>query len=548
MRAARRRKVMRHDLWLTAILLLAAGLRALSIAFGLPSLNDQDELTFQMGAVRLLSTPTLNPHWFGHPGTTTIYGLALVDIATYVFGDLVGWWSNAKGFTEAFFSDPTLVILPGRAMILAFGLWTIAITYRIGQRVFSPLVGLVAAVVLAVSPLHVAYSQVIRSDMMATAFMLLSVLLALRAARGDGAMVNFLKAGAWVGVAVATKWPFALGFVAIAGAAILRWRNGDGGVMLLARRMAGSATFLLLALVVTSPFLVLDWHTVVADLHGEARPIHLGATGGSFLWNLGWYLSGPIQTALGTIGLVLVGIGLKLMLANREARFLIMPIVAAFLVLVGGQHLVWSRWILPLLPFLALAIGLAVEECARWLNRNGQGGIAAAVQLGLMVVVLVQPVRASLSDGRERMNDTRQQASRWLMAHAEPGKTVLIEHFGFDLLHAPYAFRWPVGDAGCIDPLSLIRTKASFAQVEGMRGGRSNVDYGTVAENRLDSCRADYAIITQYDRYTAERDRFPHQYAQYAQLVGRSQTLAVFRPQRGVSGGWVVRVLKISPR
>jgi len=36
-----------------------------------------------MGSVRMLSGPTLNPGWFGHPATTTIYLLAVLKALVF---------------------------------------------------------------------------------------------------------------------------------------------------------------------------------------------------------------------------------------------------------------------------------------------------------------------------------------------------------------------------------------------------------------------------------------------------------------------------------
>jgi hypothetical protein len=542
------RQIRLHYLGLVMILLVGFYLRASSLAFGLPALNDQDELVFQMGALRLLTTPTLNPKWFGHPGTTTIYGLVLVDVVTYLFGLIAGWWSNAKGFSDAIFANPAYVILPGRALILAFGLATIALTYRLGERLFSPSVGLLAALILAVSPLHVAFSQIIRTDMMATAFLLLALLQAVRVARGEGGIGAYLKGGAWVGVAMATKWPFGIALLGLFGAATLRHRIEQAGLMGLARRQIMMATCAGCTLIAISPFLVLDWPTLAANLLIESRPFHLGATGGSFWWNLKWYLGNPLQNALGLGGLIVAGGGLVLLARSREARYVILPVILVFLAILGSQNLIWSRWALPLLPLLAIGLGLILDRggalLASAFNRP-QAGFALSL-LGALALATAL-VLASLSEGRERLNDTRQQASRWLVANAAPGSTVLLEHFGFDLMQAPFSYRWPLGDAGCIDPIQLLRNKVSLRQIEALRSSRSNVDYGTVASAKLATCRADYAIITQYDRYAAERARFPREYAQYARLVESAETLAVFRPEPGVAGGWVVRVLKLPP-
>lgn len=533
--------------WLLSVLLIAAAFRFSSVAFGLPSLNDQDELMFEMGAIKMLRGATLNPGWFGHPGTTTMYGLALVNIVVLLCVRLLGWFPDIKSFIDAVFTDPTWLILPGRVMIVGFGLWSIALTYRLGQRAGGVIPGLIAAALLAIAPLHISLSQIIRSDMMACTFMLLALLSAQSAARSEAGLSHFVKAGLLTGLAVATKWPFGLAILAVCGAALLRWRNGDGAAGLAFKRtfLAGCAS--ICGLVLASPFLIIDWPTVIQNLRGEAQVFHLGATGGSFTWNARWYLSVPLYGNLGPVGILLAAIGIALLARQREFCFVILPVLLGFALMLFGQRLVWARWILPLLPILAIAVGVALAALFDFLQRQMARNWAMAVTAAAAGMVVAPLTYASLADGRERMNDTRQMASKWLMDNVPPGKVVLIEHFGFDLIKAPYQFRWPVGAAGCIDPLTLVRDKASYQVIEDLRGNRSNIDYGTVAVDKMANCKTDYAIITQYDRYADEWTRFPNEFANYQRLFDRAKILAEFRPERGVSGGWVVRVLKLEP-
>ena len=73
---------------LAIILLVALAWRLHNIGFGLPSLYDPDEPIFMIKALELLTNGTLNPKWFGHPGSTTIYLLALIDAAVVGSGSL----------------------------------------------------------------------------------------------------------------------------------------------------------------------------------------------------------------------------------------------------------------------------------------------------------------------------------------------------------------------------------------------------------------------------------------------------------------------------
>jgi hypothetical protein len=69
-----------------AITLIALAVRLHNVGFGLPSLYDPDEPIFMVIAAKLLSGRTLNPGWFGHPGSTTIYLIALIDMLRQLFG------------------------------------------------------------------------------------------------------------------------------------------------------------------------------------------------------------------------------------------------------------------------------------------------------------------------------------------------------------------------------------------------------------------------------------------------------------------------------
>ena len=55
-----------------------------------PYFYDPDEPLFVIKAVELLTDGTLNPRWFGHPGTTTIYLTSLTSLAVIGWGFVVG--------------------------------------------------------------------------------------------------------------------------------------------------------------------------------------------------------------------------------------------------------------------------------------------------------------------------------------------------------------------------------------------------------------------------------------------------------------------------
>lgn len=526
------------------ILAVAAGLRLLAVGFGLPALNDSDELMFQMGAVRMLSQGTLNPGWFGHPATITIYVLALVDMAVFLWGHAASFWASARDFANAIYSDPTWVILPGRIAMVLFSVWAVWLTYRLASALFGRQAGMVAAALIAVSPVNVYWSQVIRSDLMACCFMLLALSAAVRIAR-DQRWRDHVLFAMWLALATATKWPFALVATALPGALLwaapvsarMSWRSALGR---LAATGAMSVAFLLLI----SPYLLLDYPTVIRNLHGEAQLHHVGATGGSPFENLAYYLRGPLVDALGLGGLALALGGLVLVARRREARAILLPPLILMLALTCAQNLIWERWALPFLPTLAACAGLAVVRLAKTIRTRWPAVPAMPLVAGTVAVLLVPLVLRSLAQSRERIRDTRQLASTWARAHVPAGSSVLIEHFAFDLAAQPWTIRFPMGDGGCVDAKAMLHGKIAYSTIDAARGTRANVDIGTMPPERLPSCLSDYAIFAEYDRYRAERFRFPQEAASYEAIIRQGRIVASFHPQAGRIGGPVVRIVK----
>jgi hypothetical protein len=540
---------------LALVLLAGLLLRLHGLNFGLPGLNDPDEMIFQMGAIRMLSGPTLNPGWFGHPATTTIYLLALINIAVFLGGLALGKWSGPDGFAHAVYFDPGVIILPGRLAMVVFSVWSIWLTWRLAKELFDTrfgprlgsTVGLVAAAVLAVNPVHIAYSQIVRSDMMAVCLMLLVMLAALRVARGGGRR-DLLLGALWLGLAIVTKWPFALAGIAMAGALALRVRDGSESVGSAARRLVLFGVLAGMFGLLASPFLVLDYPTLLMNLQGEAQVAHLGATGGPPLANAWWYLSGPILASLGLAGVLAAVPGLVLLVRQREARAIALPLMVVFFILFSVQRLIWERWALPLTPALSIAAALGLVWIVRTLaaRLSARAGMVLAALLALAIAT-PQVVQA-LSNAHVRTHDTRQMATAWVNAHVPRGATILVEHQGFDLLQGPFEFLFPVGNAGCVDVRAILGGKTQYDQIEEARDQRSNVDYGTLSPARRNTCGMDWAVLTQFDRYAAERETFPVQYAAYVDLLRRGTIVATFAPVAGESGGPIVRVVRFRER
>jgi len=526
---------------LVLILLLAAALRIRGIGFGLPALNDPDEPLFMMTALDMLRSHSLNPGWFGHPATITFYCLALISLGVGAAGIATGHYADAHAFVGAVYADPGILFLPARLFFAACGVACVYLTWRLGRRIGGARAGLLGAAFLAVNALHIDYSQLIRTDIQASLFMLLCAGATLSIAE-HGRARDYLVAGVFVGLGCATKWPaaaFAAGPVAVG---IWRVARGHGD----ARKLLLFAGATISALLLASPYLLLDYPTLVRNLAGEARPTHPGATGQGLLANLAWYARNPLLGSFGVAGIALAALGTVLIgLRNRTAAIAVAPGIGAFVLLISVQALRWERWLIPLLPFAAIAAGYAVAALAEMARLRTGRPLRLLEPLAGMLLMLPM-LHATQARAVTRANDTRQLASAWLRAHAPPDSTILVEHAALDLLAGPWKLLFPLGKAGCVDARAVLAGRIRYSDAEMLRSGSPVVDLGNVDPAGLASCRARYLVLSHYDRYAADQLSYAAQWRHYAALT-RGAVLRYRLPPAADRGGPVIFIFETLP-
>lgn len=92
-----------------------------------------------------------------------------------------------------------------RLFVVAYSLISIVVIYKVGRRLFSPTVGLLAAAVLAAYPQHVRSAGQLKPDMLALLFTLVTLYWTAAAVQ-DPQRKRFLLAGVGVGLATSAKY------------------------------------------------------------------------------------------------------------------------------------------------------------------------------------------------------------------------------------------------------------------------------------------------------------------------------------------------------
>jgi hypothetical protein len=352
-----------------------------------------------------------NPRYFLHP--------SLLLYSTYGMNSLL----HALGLV----SDPFLqsAFLAGRLVSAVAGTLSIALTFEIGRRLFSRNVGLLSAALLAVFPLHITCSRYLKEDALLTFCVLSCVLVTIVAVQSNRRWV-LLIAGLLAGVTAGTKYSGILLAIVPASAPWLASRTWKPDRRWIAWAIA-AVVIAPLGFFATTPYALLDHTKFLKDFAAESRHMQTGHTNTidpwSQLWMYHFYLSiMPGMTPLIALAAVM-GLGYLIRRGRIEDLFVV---AVALLFYLPAEYVKAKpapqpeRYIMPCLPFLALALAQFVSVVGRYLNRR----------VGVLLcslVILCAPLYRSVQLAYDLNQDTRAQMADWMLANIPKGSKVLMD-------------------------------------------------------------------------------------------------------------------------
>ena len=424
-------KRIRIEHWLLlGIVLLAVGLRVPAIDYDLPHVFHPDEPAVIRVSREIFATGDLNPHFFDYP-TLSFYANALAYTPFYLTGRLSGQFDSrsdvlplqtlAMGTTMA--PQPAAVLL-NRGVSLIMGVGTVVLLYLIGRALYDrPDAGLIAALLLAVSPNHVYQSRIVTPDAMVTFFIVLAFLAAALILRSDRTW-PYALAGLAVGLAGGTKYNGALIALTIPAAHFLRtglrgWRD----VRLYA---AGALSFLVFLL--TTPYAVLDYPAFSAALRGTMGHYgtgHAGMEGDTVAWYATFLWTTTTVAPLLAMAQIARGIWQR-----SKPTLLLALYPLAYFLFISRFEVRTDRTILPLVPFVPLLEAVVLADLLAGLRRAPRkpARVALAMLLvGLAAATVAYPAWATVRDNRLLAREPSQvTAANWIAANLEPGARVAI--------------------------------------------------------------------------------------------------------------------------
>ena len=414
-----------------AVLIVATALRLPTLTAGFPYLNYVDEGHVLHHVSYLLKHHTWEPDTYSYP-TFPFYliaGAALAWSPVYAMTHGHSLLDDLSPSPPEYYDivEPPALILIGRLVTLAFSLGIVVLTGLLVRRLAGPAAGLFAAWMAAVIPALVMRSSVVNINPIVAFFVIAALFFAERVRTGEHPRRDALLAGAMAGFAGATKYPAALICLAVALAVLLARSSWPEKLRRLVLAGAAAVGVLLLAM----PAL---WLRTAAVLHGlrEMNAIYgfqeIGSYWDQAIRRAEWDL--PVTRPEVGIGfLILFVAGLAVGLRDRRwsgavAGWLLFGIATGLLV--APYKFRAFRNLLSLVPLacalVALLYAWARERFPRRVWLRPSLDIAAV----LLPVVLFTPTLYEYEGFQLALDDSREQAVRWLARNVQPNERVLF--------------------------------------------------------------------------------------------------------------------------
>jgi len=472
---------------LLAILAAAFVLRVYGIGFGLPYHYHPDEPMIVARVISMLKSGNLNPGWFGWP---SLY--MYMQLPVYVLRFFYGVSKGGPGIIESYHSG---YYLWGRFTTACLGTLTVGLIYALGKKLLDRRTGILAALFLAFSFLHVADSHYITPDVPVTFFVVLTLLACFWIIeKGDSKF--YLLGGLLAGFAAATKYTGGLVILCVFFAYIFRLMRG--------KKEYERIFYCLIALVcgffIGVPYAMKEipmfLRNIAAELYEANTLGHLSHEGTANWWYYSQYLYreglGRGIFILSIAGLVLAAI------KTGEKRFLSILFLVAYFLWVSSWKVRFARVLMPVLPLFSLFAAFFLGSLWAWLAKREplkeRKVLVNLIFILLIGVMLFFPLRNVWSFSYNlSKTDPRILAIEWVESNIPEG-AVIADEAELHLNKKKYKLR----------ELPLGEKRLNWYYDEGV----------------------DYLIATgKYRRFEKEWRKYPHIVANYDEIFREAELI-----------------------
>lgn len=443
---------------LSIITLLGLALRLMYIDFELPNIYTGFEQHEVMRAVRL----GMGSFEFDRVGKGGLFYLLFVEYGFFfLILKFLGIVVSPHDFALYFLRDPSMFWLIGRVTTAVIDIGTVLLVYLLGKKLFDGRVGLTAAFLLAINPLHIRYSHYVIVDVPMVMFSITSIYTMIRISE-EGKLKHYLLSGLFIALAAMNKIPaFLLVFPFIFAHWLGNRCEGKGFLIWMDRRLFLGCLAMVAIYIAGEPGIIIHFLDVLKGISkailGGAAVDQQSLVHSGQLPNLWIFYVKMIRDVLGVplFGVVVFGFARSFWKPSDGEKLILLFSLVFYIVISMVHHEVWrDRYVMPLIPFGLILASRLIYEAVDRLSRQG---FPAALTLGGSLLITAVPCGyLGISQARDfGIPDTRTLAKKWVeenipaaskvMLHGDPvvtaSRTVQIKNLPENLLALAKEFK-----------------------------------------------------------------------------------------------------------
>jgi len=402
----------------TLLLIVLGGLilRLWGIDHGFPFIFHPDEPTVVRSATGIRFEA--NPKHFDWPHLHFYLNYVLYWVFIKFRGllQVLGFQNAIAAKIPLFWQDPLVFYWLSRVFNAFLGATTAIPLFLAGKKLFSPRVGLLAALALVLMPLHVHTSHFALIDIPTAFWISWALFFTVCAFKSNGSSENwknYVLAGLFVGFAASTKYHGGLAAVAVLATFALsgKWLSN-------AKNLALSALASIFGFLIGTPYALFDFDTFVRTDSPVGALWQFKNVGSvAFMERLQQFfgvLSFAFAEEFGYvfIALFLIFVAYSTVKRRKENWLILIPALFLFFYLAGFDK-IRSHYFLVTYPFIAFAAAAALDQIVLPLLKNRK------LRLAVLLTIFSIPLYFSFQRSQIlAMKDTRVSLYEWLQQNA----------------------------------------------------------------------------------------------------------------------------------
>ncbi|MFQ5824193.1 MAG: ArnT family glycosyltransferase [bacterium] len=404
---------------ISLLLIISAAfvLRFVGIWYGLPSLYNSDEPLHVINALTYGATKSLKPVYFDYP-TLYSYFLFVIYGLYFLVGKIFGVFNTALDFGASYFLNPTGLFLVGRFVSVILGITGIWMVYKIGQRFFSKKIGLLSALILALSFNHVNTSHWILIEAAVVFMSALALYLILLFHENPTIKMNVL-ASFVAGLAISTKYNAGFIFVPLLLTSLLNYKRNVGNLF---KNLGISIATLFIGFLLGTPYWLFSFSSFLQYFKWDFTQVGYGVVGHIRSVPLFWPLWKLILNDW-TVGFLIVAGFIYVFFQREKKQILFLSFALPTILFVGTWNRADIHYVLPIYPSLVVLAAIFFNDILEYIQNF-------TVRVSLAVLLLFVPlIKIIYYDIRLIQKDTRALAEEWIESKIPEDSVLGYENF-----------------------------------------------------------------------------------------------------------------------